>query len=39
VVDAEVRLRKEQVEAMIAACLDPAMVEVFLRPLRANREL
>lgn len=39
VVDAEVRLRKEQVEAMIAACLDPAMVEVFLKPLRANREL
>jgi hypothetical protein len=39
VVDAEVRLSREQVEAMIAACLDPAMVEVFLRPLRANREL
>lgn len=39
VVDAEVRLSREQVEAMITACLDPAMVEVFLRPLRANREL
>jgi len=39
VVDAEVRLSREQVEAMIAACLDPAMVEMFLRPLRANREL
>lgn len=39
VVDAEVRLSREQVDAMISACLDPAMVEVFLRPLRANRDL
>jgi hypothetical protein len=39
VVDAEVRLSREEVEAMIATCLDPAMAEVFLRPLRASREL
>lgn len=39
VVDAEVRLTREQVEAMITTCLDPAMAEVFLRPLRASREL
>ncbi|HHV34072.1 MAG TPA: DNA double-strand break repair nuclease NurA [Syntrophomonadaceae bacterium] len=39
VVDAEVRLSKEEVDAMIATYLDPAMAEVFLRPLRASREL
>jgi hypothetical protein len=39
VVDAEVRLRREEVEAMIASSLQPAMAEVFLRPLRASREL
>ena len=39
VVDAEVRLSREEVEAMIATCLDPAMAEVFLRPLRASRDL
>lgn len=39
VVDAEVRLTREEAEAMIATCLDPAVAEVFLRPLRANREL
>lgn len=39
VVDAEVRLTREQVEALLAAYLDPALTEVFLRPLRESREL
>lgn len=39
VVDAEVRLTRGEAEAMIATCLDPAVAEVFLRPLRASREL
>ncbi|MDK2880435.1 MAG: hypothetical protein PWQ99_210 [Clostridia bacterium] len=39
VVDNEVRLTGEYVEALLAASLEPAMAEVFLRPLRANREL
>ncbi|MDD2556582.1 MAG: DNA double-strand break repair nuclease NurA, partial [Syntrophaceticus sp.] len=39
VVDAEVRLTRGEAEAMLATCLDPAVAEVFLRPLRASREL
>lgn len=39
VVDSEVRLTREQVEALLATSLDPALAEVFLRPLRASREL
>lgn len=39
VVDAEVRLTREQVEALLATYLDPALTEVFLRPLRESREL
>ncbi len=37
VVDHEVRLTGEQMEALLAACLDPALQELFLKPLRARR--
>jgi hypothetical protein len=37
-VDAEVRLTREEVELLLAANLDPALTEVFLRPLRSQRE-
>lgn len=36
VVDAEVRITADQVEALLAAYLDPALRELFLRPLRAR---
>ena len=39
VVDAEVRITSEQVEVLLAAYLDPALRELFFRPLRARREL
>ncbi len=39
VVDEEVRLAKEEVEAMISTSLAPDLAEVFLRPLRASRDL
>lgn len=38
VVDAEVRITREQMELLLGTYLDPAQVEIFLRPLRARRE-
>lgn len=37
-VDAEVRLTTAYVEGMMAAYLDPDLVELFLRPLRSRRD-
>ncbi len=39
IVDAEVRITRDQVEVLIANYLDPAVTELFLRPLRARRDL
>jgi len=39
VVDADVRITGDQLEALLTAHLDPALRELFLRPLRARREL
>lgn len=38
VVDVEVRLTGEQIEGFLAAYLDPALTELFLRPLRFRRD-
>ncbi|MDH7578806.1 MAG: DNA double-strand break repair nuclease NurA [Bacillota bacterium] len=38
-VDAEVRITREQVEVLLANYLDPALAEVYFRPLRARRDL
>ncbi|HHW40862.1 MAG TPA: DNA double-strand break repair nuclease NurA [Syntrophomonadaceae bacterium] len=39
VVDAEVRITREEMEALLATYLDPVLTEVYLRPLRSRREL
>jgi len=39
VVDTEVRITREEMEALLATYLDPVMTEIYLRPLRSRREL
>ncbi len=38
IVDAEVRLTRQEAELLLSSCLDPALTELFLRPLRARRD-
>lgn len=38
-VDREVRITREQVEVLLAEFLEPSFAELFLRPMRARREL
>lgn len=37
-VDAEVRITREEMEALLATYLDPVLTEVYLRPLRLRRD-
>ncbi|MGB9791302.1 MAG: DNA double-strand break repair nuclease NurA [Thermacetogeniaceae bacterium] len=39
IVDAEVRITKEEMDTLLAAYLDPELVEFYLRPLRSWRDL